>query len=149
MPDPPNADIILFKASAPFALHQSAEGVFARGVHEGTLAYAGAANASQLDDIKRLATTGVPVVVCMYVDRPPIVTEFLGDVHALLLHFSSSDAALLDVIFGKDKPEGKLPIALPRDMKSVEAQKEDVPFDLENPAFPVGFGLTYRSDPGK
>jgi hypothetical protein len=34
-------------------------------------------------------------------------------------------------------------------MKSVEAQKEDVPFDLENPAFPVGFGLSYSKNHGK
>lgn len=141
--DPTKADIILYKATAPYALHPTTEGVFAKGVHEGTLAYAGAANASQLTDIERLAKTGKPVVVCMYMDRPPIVTEFLGDVRALMLHFSSSDSALLDVIFGKDSPEGKLPVAIPRDMRSVENQKEDVPFDLANPAFPVGFGLTY------
>lgn len=65
----------------------------------------------------------------MYMDWPPIVTEFPGDVCTIMLYFRSNDAAFLDVIFEKDKPEGKLPVALPRDMKSVEGQKEVVPSD--------------------
>lgn len=140
---PETADVVVIKVSAPFALHKGDASVFARGVHEGTLAFAGAENADQLAAIERLAKSGRPTIICMYLDRPAIVTEFIDDVSALLVHFSSSDQALLDVIFGKDHPEGKLPLNLPRDMQSVEKQQEDAPNDLVNPEFPIGFGLSY------
>ena len=55
---------------------------------------------------------------------------------------SASDAALLDVIFGKAKPEGKLPFELPSSMEAVRKQKEDVPYDSEKPLYKFGFGLS-------
>jgi beta-glucosidase len=51
----------------------------------------------------------------------------------------------LDVLFGKAKPEGKLPFELPSSMEAVRRQKADVPYDSENPLFPFGYGLTYDS----
>ena len=39
---------------------------------------------------------------------------------------------------------GKLPFDLPRSMAAVEASKEDVPFDTENPVFKFGHGLSYE-----
>ena len=52
--DPTQADVALIKVAAPFALHRYPEGqqpagylaeLFAKRLHEGTLAYAGAAGA--------------------------------------------------------------------------------------------------------
>lgn len=146
------ADVALIKVAAPFALHrypegQKAEGfiaeLFSKRLHEGTLAYAGAENTGELAAIERLVASGKPVVVCMYLDRPAILTEFLDEVGAVLVHFSSSDRALLDVAFGRAAPSGKLPFDLPRDMDSVRAQRSDVPHDLANPLFRSGFGLSY------
>jgi beta-glucosidase len=57
--------------------------------------------------------------------------------------FGASDAAVLDVIFGRFAPCGKLPFELPSSMQAVKRQKEDVPHDSENPLFPFGHGLTY------
>jgi len=36
-----------------------------------------------------------------------------------------------------------LPIELPSSMEAVRKQKEDVPYDSENPLFPFGSGLTF------
>jgi beta-glucosidase len=62
----------------------------------------------------------------------------------LLADFGASDRAVLDVIFGKVKPEGKLPFELPSSMDAVRAQRTDVPRDSENPLYPFGFGLSYK-----
>jgi hypothetical protein len=37
-----------------------------------------------------------------------------------------------------------LPFDLPRSDEAVEASKEDVPFDTENPVFKFGHGLRYE-----
>lgn len=84
-----------------------------------------------------------PTVVCVYIERAAVVPELAEGAGALLASFGSSDAAVMDVIFGKFRPVGMLPIELPRSMEAVKGQKEDVPFDSENPLFEFGFGLTY------
>ena len=141
--DVKQAQVAIVKVNAPYALHKGGVS-FARGTHEGTLAYEGAENADELQAIQRLTASGIPTVVCMYLDRPAVLTEFIDQAAAVMVHFSSSDDALLDVIFGRARPAGKLPFDLPRDMASVLAQKEDVPFDLGNPLFRAGFGLLYE-----
>ena len=69
--------------------------------------------------------------------------EFIDDVAGVFGAFGPSDAALLDVVFGKAKVTGKLPFDVPSDMPSVMAQAADVPFDMVDPMFRFGFGLTY------
>jgi hypothetical protein len=63
-----------------------------------------------------------------------------------MVNFGTSPDAFLDVVFGKDGsgPEGMLPFDLPRSDEAVEASKEDVPFDTENPVFKFGHGLRYE-----
>jgi len=150
------ADVAIIKVAAPYAIHhypagQKPEGfiaeLFAKRLHEGTLAYAGAENAAELAAIERLVASGKPVVVCVDLDRPAVLTEFIADVGAVLAHFNASDVALLDLIFGRAAPSGKLPFDLPRDMASVLAQKPDLPHDLEHPLFRFGFGLSYPIEP--
>ena len=138
-----NAQVVIIKVDAPYAVHPGGGGFF-RGAHEGTLAYAGAQNAAELDAIKRLRAAGKPVIVCLYLERPAVLSEFINDVSAVLAHFSVGDDALLDIAFGRSSPVGKLPFDLPRDQRSVEKQKEDVPHDFENPLFRFGFGLAFR-----
>jgi beta-glucosidase-like glycosyl hydrolase len=53
------------------------------------------------------------------------------------------DPALLDVIFGKASPVGKLPFDIPADMPSVVSRAADLPFDMNDPLFKFGFGPTY------
>jgi beta-glucosidase len=142
--DPKEADIAIVEVSAPYAVHPGAEGA-ARLVHEGTLAYAGAENASSLDAIQRVAASGKPTIVCMYMDRPAILSEFIDKVAVVLAHFGSSDEALLDIIFGRYAATGKSPFDIPRDMMSVRRHREDVPHDVENPLFRFGFGLSFEA----
>jgi beta-glucosidase len=49
----------------------------------------------------------------------------------------------LDVVFGRSKPGGHLPIELPSSRDAVRNQKEDMPYDSKDPLYKFGFGLSY------
>ena len=85
----------------------------------------------------------VPTVVDIYLDRPAVIPEIAAQSAGLLASFGASDAAVLDVVFGRFAPTGRLPFELPSSMESVRRQKEDLPHDSENPLFPFGHGLSY------
>ena len=86
----------------------------------------------------------IPTVVDIHLDRPAVIPEIVEKSAGLLANFGASDTAILDVIFGKFKPGGKLPFEIPSSMEAVKRQKEDLPYDSENPVFPFGYGLTYE-----
>jgi beta-glucosidase len=65
---------------------------------------------------------------------------------AVVANFGVSDAALLDVLAGRAKPDGKLPFELPSSMDAVLAQKPDLPHDSARPLYPLGHGLRYSPD---
>jgi beta-glucosidase len=109
-----------------------------------TLPYANAANWTVLEAIRKIAASGTPTGVVVNVDKPVILTEFIDSVAAVVGAFGASDAAILDILFGRAKPTGKLPFDLLSDMPSVMAQAADVPFDMEDPLFRFGFGLSYH-----
>ena len=155
--DPKGADLAILRVASPATTYPYG-GAFAGGGGRGgaapasppplptygiTLAYGNAANWTVLDGIRKVAATGTPAVVIVNMDKPVILTEFIDSVAGVLGAFGASDAALLDVVFGKAKPTGKLPFDLPSDMPSVMAQAADVPFDIDDPLFKFGFGLTY------
>jgi beta-glucosidase len=81
--------------------------------------------------------------VDIYLDRPAVIPEIAEQSVALLANFGANPAAVLDVIFGRFNPSGKLPFELPSSMEAVRNQQPDVPYDSENPVFPFGHGLTY------
>jgi beta-glucosidase len=83
----------------------------------------------------------VPTIVVIYLDRPAVIPEINAACQVLLADYGASDAAVLDVIFGAARPEGKLPFELPSSMAAVRAQRADVPYDSEAPLYPFGFGL--------
>jgi beta-glucosidase len=84
-----------------------------------------------------------PTIVSVHFDRPYVIPEIARESAALVATFGASDAALLDVLFGRFAPTGKLPFELPSSMEAVRAQKEDVPYDSKDPLFPFGAGLGY------
>jgi beta-glucosidase len=108
----------------------------ARNFHHGDLDFKGEAKA----EILTLLETA-PTIVVINLDRPAVIPEISAACLALLADFGASDAAVLDVIFGKSKPEGKLPFELPTSMEAVRNQRTDVPHDSEDPLYPFGFGL--------
>jgi beta-glucosidase len=61
----------------------------------------------------------------------------------VVANFGVSDAALLDVLAGRARPEGRLPFDLPASMDAVRAQRPDVARDLPRPLYPFGFGRRY------
>jgi len=99
----------------------------------------------KLARVKELVASGKPVVA----DINPtgsslVITPELKDLpNALILSFDPTDAAVMDVIFGRHNPKSKLPFEIPSSMDAVRAQLEDMPFDSEAPSFPFGFGLSY------
>ena len=85
----------------------------------------------------------VPTVVDIYLDRPAVIPEIAAACAGLVANFGASDAAALDIIFGRFKPSATLPFELPSSMDAVRAQHPDVPHDSKDPLYEYGFGLTY------
>jgi beta-glucosidase len=72
-----------------------------------------------------------------------VIPEISAAARAVVGEFGASDLAVMKVLFGEARPEGKLPFELPSSMEAVRKQKADVPHDSEYPLYPFGFGLTY------
>ncbi len=85
----------------------------------------------------------VPTIVDIYLDRPAVIPEIAATAAAVLGTFGVSDDVLLEVIFGRFAPTGKLPFEMPSSMEAVLAQLPDVPFDSADPVFRFGHGLGY------
>ncbi|MCX4835039.1 glycoside hydrolase family 3 C-terminal domain-containing protein [Streptomyces sp. NBC_01016] len=94
--------------------------------------------------LRKAASTGTPTVAVPKLTRPLILTNITRAADAVMANFGVSDAVLLDTIFGKRSPNGRLPFELPSSMKEVEAQRGDVPDDTAHPLYERGFGLKYR-----
>ena len=103
--------------------------------------------AKKWDNIKTLAGTGKPVVVAFNPAGSSCVlpSDLKNVAKGAIMIFDALDAALLDVVFGKFNPSGKLTFEIPSSMDAVRKQLEDVPFDSENPAFKFGYGLSYSN----
>jgi beta-glucosidase len=139
--DPARADIAIVRTNAPFqTLHPN----YAFGAiwHEGDLGFRD--GDKEFEEIKRI-TAAVPTIVTIYLDRPAILSELKDRASALVGNFGVSDAALLDVLTGVARPEGKLPFELPSSMQEVEAQRSAIPHDTAHPLYPIGFGRRYST----
>ncbi|HEV3413003.1 MAG TPA: glycoside hydrolase family 3 N-terminal domain-containing protein [Puia sp.] len=134
---PEKADIAILRLKTPFVPVNSPI-TMARMFHHGDLDF----KDKQKDSILQLLSK-VPTIVDIYLDRPAVIPEISAKARGLLADFGASDAAVLDVIFGKAKPGGHLPIELPSSMDAVRTQKEDVPYDSKDPLYKFGFGLSY------
>ena len=137
--DPAKADVAIMRLNAPFErLHP--QYVFGQFLHEGSLAFKD--GDPDFEAFKRVSTA-VPTIVTVYLDRPAILTPIKEGARALLANFGVSDAALIDVLTGRGRPEGKLPFELPSSMDAVAAQRPDMPHDSARPLYPFGSGLRY------
>jgi len=137
--DPKQADIAIIRLKTPYYPIPEAKGNPIAGFfHFGDLDFKG----QQLQDILDLEKS-VPTVVDIYLDRPAVIPEISQYSKALIANFGASDAAVLDVIFGKYKPGGHLPMELPSSMEAVRNQKEDMPYDSKDPLYKYGFGQSY------
>ena len=111
--------------------------------------------ASNTMDLRTILDTremmnGKPVIVSVTASKPMIFNEFESGVDGIVLNFGVSAQAVMDIISGKTEPSGLLPLQMPANMKTVEMQKEDVPFDLslhkdtEGHAYDFGYGLNWK-----
>ena len=111
--------------------------------------------ASNVMDLRTILDTkemmkGKPVIVSVAASKPMIFSEFEKEVNGIVLNFGVSTQAVLDIISGKTEPSGLLPVQMPADMKTVEEQKEDVPFDLiphkdtEGNRYDFAYGLNWK-----
>ncbi|MFD2573856.1 glycoside hydrolase family 3 protein [Spirosoma soli] len=136
---PEDANLAIIRLNTPW-VPVDTQNPMAKGFHHGDLDFKG----KEKEDILKLLET-VPTIVDIYLDRPAVIPEISAKARALLANYGASDAALLDVVFGKAKPEGKLPFELPSSMEAVRNQKEDVPYDSKDPLYKFGYGLRYTA----
>ncbi len=133
--DVTKADVAILRLSTPY---EKRTGLLESFFHAGDLDFKEPEKSRILKILNQ-----VPTVVDIYLERPAVIPEIEEKSVALLGNFGANDDALLDVVFGKFNPQGKLPFELPSSMEAVRKQKEDVPYDSENPLFPFGHGLGY------
>ena len=132
---PGEADVAIIRVAAPY---EPREGVLDSFFHAGDLDFKG----EEKERILALLDE-VPTVVDIYLDRAAVIPEIADRSAALIANFGASDEVLLDAVFGKFSPTGKLPFEMPSSLNAVRDQLEDVPYDSEAPLFPFGHGLTY------
>lgn len=132
---PGKADIAILRLNTPY---EKRKGMLEGFFHAGGLDFKEPEKRRVLKILNQ-----VPTVVDIYLERPAVIPEIAEKSVALLANFGASDDAVLNVIFGKFAPQGKLPFELPSSMEAVRKQREDVPHDSENPLFPFGHGLSY------
>jgi len=133
---PDKADLAILRLQTPY--RPQGRGFLERLFHQGALDFEPEARARILSTIKT-----VPTIVDIRLERGAVIPTIAEHSVALLGTFNVTDDAILDVIFGHFSPVGKLPFEMPRSMEAVRAQKEDVPYDSEDPLFPFGHGLSY------
>jgi beta-glucosidase len=115
--DRADADVTLMRLAAPY---EERTGGFERMFHAGSLEF----QVERMDEI--LA----------------VLTDIAGEAAALTVTYGCGDAALLDAWFGRVRPEGRLPVDLPRSMEAVRASAADAPFDTADPVFRFGHNAT-------
>lgn len=90
-----------------------------------------------------------PVVTVIRMSKPCVVKEFEPSTEAIVLHAGIEARAVLDIVSGACEPSGLLPMQIPADMETVEAQLEDVPRDMRchvdaaGHAYDFGYGMNW------
>ncbi|MFF6785852.1 glycoside hydrolase family 3 N-terminal domain-containing protein [Streptomyces sp. NPDC012510] len=149
--DPAHADVAVLRLRTPY---DERPGSPESSIHSGSPAF----GEERLKEILALLET-VPTLVCVRLERPVALPEIAAKAAALVADYGASDAALLDVAFGRARAEGRLPFELPRSTAALEASRPDGPDgpdspdspdspddtddtdDTEGPVFPYGHGL--------
>lgn len=110
---------------------------------------------SDLDLVLYTASVTDRVIVALDVSNPMVFEEFESEVDAILVGFGGSrsaflpDRAFLEIIAGRVEPSRLLPLQMPANMETVEAQFEDVPRDMkchvdsDGSTYDFAFGLNW------
>nr|WP_275100682.1 glycoside hydrolase family 3 N-terminal domain-containing protein [Olsenella profusa] len=125
-----------YVADGPNVRETSIAGDVVDGVKENR-SYVGksttAANASEATFVQEMADLSgdVPLVLCVNADRPMVFSEVEPLADAILMGFNAPGDDYLNVLAGAVEPTALLPLQMPANMDTVEANQEDVPRDLE------------------
>lgn len=131
------ADVALLRTATPSErLHPF--NFFGAMQHEGRLDFL---DGDPAYEAIKAAAAKVPTIVIVDMDRPAILTNIKDHTAALLVTFGANDAAVLDVVTGKAKPQGRMPFELPSSMTEVAAQNPAVPDDTAHPLYRRGAGI--------
>jgi len=136
--NPDEADVIVQKLQTPFS-PTGGHALLELFIHQGRLDF----EEDKKNEILKL-TRSKPTITILTIQRPPVVPEINAASKSVIADFECEDDNILEMIFGKFNPSGKLPIEIPSSMKAVENQLEDVPYDSENPLYKFGHGLSYE-----
>ncbi len=135
---PEEADVIVLKFGTPFTPVENPKFFLERIFLQGRLDF------PEKEKKEMLALMSQkPTISVFTLTRPAVIPELNAASRALIVDFECQDEILAELIFGKFKPTGRLPIEMPSSVKSVEEQMEDVPHDSKNPLYEYGFGLSY------
>jgi beta-glucosidase len=133
---PEDADVAIVRRDTPF--ESRTNGLIESLFHAGDLDF----KQPELDELLDLARR-VPTVLVLHLERPAVIPELVAACAAVVAVFGASDEAVLDVLFGRVRPEGRLPFELPSSMDAVREQLPDVPGDSRDALFRFGHGLDY------
>jgi beta-glucosidase len=128
------ADLAIVRRNAPY--ERRTNGMIEEIFHAGDLDF----KQPELDALLELARR-VPTVLVLHLERPAVIPELADACAAVVAVFGASDAAVLDVLFGRVRAEGRLPFEPPSSMAAVREQLPDVPGDSRDPLFRFGHGL--------
>ena len=101
-----------------------------------------------LADIKAVMTEvgAKKTILSIYFRQPYVLDDASGvkNAGAILAGFGVSDSALMEVLTGRFKPQGKLPFALANNLDAVRNNDPDAPgYPAGDTLYPFGFGLSY------
>ncbi len=98
------------------------------------------------DTTAEAAAIGKKVILSIYFRQPYVLDDASGlkNAGAIVAGFGVSNTALLDVLSGRFKPQGRMPFALASNLQAVVDNQPDVPgYPAKDTLFPFGFGLSY------
>ena len=100
---PGEADVAIVRRNTPF--EPRTNGMIESLFHAGDLDF----KEPELSTLLELART-VPTVLVLHLERPAVIPELVEACAAVVAVFGASDEAVLDVLFGRTRPEGRLPV---------------------------------------
>lgn len=86
-----------------------------------------------------------PTIVCLKMNRAAVIPEIAEKAAAIFAVFGVKESILMEAIFGKFAPTGKLPFHMACSEEAVRRKGEDVPLTDADSLYPYGFGLTYEN----
>ena len=108
-------------------------------------------NESDLDMVlnAKKAMGDKPVITVIRMSKPCVVSEFEPATDAIIMHAGLEAKAVLEILCGNVEPSGLLPMQIPADMETVEAQCEDKERDMRchvdtaGNTYDFGYGLNW------